>query len=522
MKKNLLLYLFAVLCTVTLFTACSDDDEPQTPTIPVDEEIAGKYKGGLDVSLVMEGGTSTPAGTVASQIITVTKAGEASVNLQITNFSFMGLDLGTINLNNCQLVETSAGVYGFTASTTMDVTGVLAADIAAEGTFSDGGLDLDLDIDNVKLAGNSVNYTVKVIYAGDKMTGNESSAAEITSFVFDREVALVDSLVLGEPVIDAASKTVTFVVADTAKAEHLAILVPTFEISKGATVTPASGVAQDFSNGKVVTYTVTAEDGTVAEWKVSVSGNMSVYSFEGWSSSGEPEGWATCNAAVSLIKAFGGMAGITYDGPMPIREDEGLEGKAALLQSIDTQGGTIMGTPVPKVTAGSMFLGTFNAFSAVTEGDAMKSTKFGIVYDKKPLKVKGYYKYTPGTDFYEGSTLNPDRADACALSAILYEVENEDETLDGNNVYSSDKIVAMAKMTDANTVTDWTEFELNLEYKKDYDPTKMYKFAVIFSASEDGAAYNAAVGSTLWIDEVTIENEGSIGLEGDETAEVVE
>ena len=52
-------------------------------------------------------------------------------------------------------------------------------------------------------------------------------------------------------------------------------------------------------------------------------------------------------------------------------------------------------------------------------------------------------------------------------------------------------------------------FELKLEYKKDkeYDPNKKYKFAVIFSASKDGAAYNAAVGSRLLIDDVTIVNE---------------
>lgn len=27
MKKNLFYYLFAVICSVTLFTSCSDDDE---------------------------------------------------------------------------------------------------------------------------------------------------------------------------------------------------------------------------------------------------------------------------------------------------------------------------------------------------------------------------------------------------------------------------------------------------------------------------------------------------------------
>lgn len=30
MKKNLFYYLFAVICSVTLFTSCSDDDEDTT------------------------------------------------------------------------------------------------------------------------------------------------------------------------------------------------------------------------------------------------------------------------------------------------------------------------------------------------------------------------------------------------------------------------------------------------------------------------------------------------------------
>lgn len=50
MKKNLFFYLFAVLCTVSLFTSCSDDDEP-TVTVPGNVDVAGDYTGTLDVNL---------------------------------------------------------------------------------------------------------------------------------------------------------------------------------------------------------------------------------------------------------------------------------------------------------------------------------------------------------------------------------------------------------------------------------------------------------------------------------------
>lgn len=518
MKKNLFFYLFAVLCTVSLFTSCSDDDEP-TVTVPGNVDVAGDYKGTLDVKLV-SAGIETPAGTVPSQLVSVIKSGENTVDLKITNFSFSGMPLGDVELNGCQLTDGGNGKYTFTATeSSMELAGVLVADVKANGTFANETLAIDLDINNIKLAGNAVPYTVKAVYEGTKQSGSESSEAKILSFVFDKEVAAVDSLVVGDVVINEESKTITFMVADTAKAEYLTALVPTIEVSDGATVTPASGVAQDFSNGKTVTYTVTAKNGTTVEYVASISGNASFYDFESWSygSSLYPEeqdcpilnGWACCNDAVLLIKKLGMLGGITYEGEYPVRpstDDVHAGEKALLLESVDTKGGDIFGTPVPKVTAATAFLGTFDAYGALG-GDPMATTSFGVMYDKQPLKVTGFYKYTPGAEFYNANgELQAGVTDKCSLSAVLYEVSSEDETLNGGNIYTSDKIVAKAVFTNDKAVEAYAPFELNLEYVKDYDSSKLYKFAVIFSASADGASYNAAVGSKLLIDDVTIIN----------------
>lgn len=517
MKKNLFFYLFAVLCTVSLFTSCSDNDEPAV-TVPVSANVAGNYKGALNVTLKMETG-DVPAGNVPAQLVSVTNAGENTVDLKISNFSFSGMQLGDIEVSGCQLTDAGNGKYTFTATSSMDVTGLLSAGIKANGVFEDKTLKLDLDIDDVKLMGSPVPYTVKVAYSGTKLSGTESSEAKILSFVFDKEVAAVDSLVVGDVVINEESKTITFMVADTAKAEYLTALVPTIEVSEKATVTPASGVAQDFSNGKTVTYTVTAENGTTVEYVASISGNASFYDFESWSygSTMYPEeqdcpilnGWACCNDAVLLIKKMGALGGITYEGEYPVRpstDDVHAGEKALLLESVDTKGGNIFGTPVPKVTAATAFLGTFNAFGALG-GDPMATTSFGVMYDKQPLKVTGFYKYTPGAEFYNANgELQAGVADKCSLSAVLYEVSSEDETLDGGNIGTPDKIVARAVFTNDKAVESYAPFELNLEYVKDYDSSKLYKFAVIFSASADGASYNAAVGSKLLIDDVTIIN----------------
>ena len=66
--------------------------------------------------------------------------------------------------------------------------------------------------------------------------------------------------------IDAAAKTIS---ATLPVGSSVTALVPTFTVSERATVTPASGVAQDFS--KVVTYTVTAEDGTTQAYTSAIT-----------------------------------------------------------------------------------------------------------------------------------------------------------------------------------------------------------------------------------------------------------
>lgn len=501
MKKNLFFYVFAVLCTMPFFTSCSDDDEDTPVVIPVSEEIAGNYKGTLDVTV-----DGQKLASVA-QRISVAESGDNAINLSIADFSFLGIEVGDIDLNNCALTPNGER-YDFTGVTTVEST-ILTADVNATGYFNNGGLHIDLDID-ATLGGQK--QAVTVTYDGTRLTGNESSAAQITSFTFDTSVA-ANAAVLSQPVIDEANATITF------KAEEggdVSALVPTIEVSAGATVTPASGSAVSFASGSA-TFTVVAEDGTSKTYTVSCSmGSLIQYDFETWATPEgamypevvNPEGWATCNDAVALIKNLGILGGITYTGEYPVRQttDAHSGSTAAMLESVDTQGGSILGQTIPKVTAGSMFLGTFNAFAAMT--DPMATTEFGILYDKKPVKVSGYYKYTPGAEFYNAAgELQADQKDACAISAVLYEVESEDETLDGSTIYTSDKIVAMASFSSGETVAEYTPFELNLEYVKDYDASKTYKFAVIFSASADGAAYNAAVGSTLYIDDVTIENE---------------
>ena len=190
MKKNLFFYLFAVLCTMPLFTSCSDDDEDAPVVVPVEEEIAGNYKGTLNVTV---DAINMPSVT---QRVSVTEAGENAINLSISNFSFSGIQIGDIDLVNCTLTE-NAGRYEFAGTTSVNAS-ILTASVEATGYFSNGSLHLDLDID-ATLGG--MQQAVKVTYDGTRLKGTESSEANILSFTFDTSVE-ANAGVISQPVIE--------------------------------------------------------------------------------------------------------------------------------------------------------------------------------------------------------------------------------------------------------------------------------------------------------------------------------
>ncbi len=105
----------------------------------------------------------------------------------------------------------------------------------------------------------NANYGSGAIFVDNIVIHELSSDAEIVAFSFAEEV---------EPaVINSTDATVTSVVSYSTAS--LNGLVPTISVSDFATISPASGVAQDFTSP--VTYTVTAEDGTTKVWTVNVS-----------------------------------------------------------------------------------------------------------------------------------------------------------------------------------------------------------------------------------------------------------
>ena len=83
--------------------------------------------------------------------------------------------------------------------------------------------------------------------------------------------------------------------------------------------------------------------------------------------------------------------------------------------------------------------------------------------------------------------------------------------LDGSNITSSDRIVLIAEMKNPGEPTEWTEFSIPFEPRsgKEFDYKKLanneYAITVVASSSKDGAFFEGAIGSTLYVDELKIE-----------------
>ena len=69
-------------------------------------------------------------------------------------------------------------------------------------------------------------------------------------------------------------------------------------------------------------------------------------------------------------------------------------------------------------------------------------------------------------------------------------------------------MVSVAKLDDAQRIEtdEWKEFEIKFENVagKSFSADKEYMFTIVFSSSKEGAIFNGAVGSELYIDEVEI------------------
>ena len=302
-------------------------------------------------------------------------------------------------------------------------------------------------------------------------------------------------------------------------------LAPVFTLSPGATVTPASGTTHDFSMGPVV-YTVTSQDGKwQRHYRVSVIPTAIVvadtlrYDFEHFELDPAsqryyiwhnvlPDGtlgndWSTANAGYRISMS----SALPEEYPTtPLLN--GYDGAGVCLRTCDT--GPFGKMANKRLAAGSMFLGAFDIRIAMS--DHLHATRFGIPFTGKPERFTGYYTYEPGPtvqDFYGNPmTGRIDTADVYAVFYRNHDAQGNEMVLFGDNILSSDLIVAVAELEYVTPTNQWTPWDVKFVYREEVDEELLanrgYSLAIVFSSSSAGGDFIGAIGSRLCIDKVRL------------------
>lgn len=323
--------------------------------------------------------------------------------------------------------------------------------------------------------------------------------------------------------IDVPSNTdqITFDVKDNADVSKMA---PMFELTPGATITPAGGTELDFSNNTRHKYVVTSEDGAWhreyyvgfgskllplkfsfenTDYYVDKAGNNKYYQWFDNSRGSDTKvyrDWATGNGGFRLS-----MGNALPEDYPTVSVDGGVSGKCVKLTTRSTGPFGVMSNM--RLAAGNLFLGEFDTKPALT--NTMAATRFGLPFDKKPLRFVGFYKYSPGETYQDkaGNAVEG-KIDHGDIYAVLY--RNHDDSgaafvLNGTDVKTNPYIVALAEIGEVNATADWTPFDLVFKYKSELDPDLLrangYSLAIVCTSSYEGADFMGAIGSTLYVDE---------------------
>lgn len=307
-------------------------------------------------------------------------------------------------------------------------------------------------------------------------------------------------------------------------------LAPQFEITQGATISPANGSVHDFSKGPVV-YTVTSEDKQWSrQYTVSFKPTVQIVSdtisfefeqaevyndtkikatyykwYETQADGTLLEYWSNANAGYAL----GNQSAAPEDYPSV--SVDGYNGRALKLTTCSVGiWGEIMHRPL---AAGNFFIGEFDVSQALT--NTLHTTLMGRPFPKKPLKVSGMYKYKAGDVFwkYVNSKIekHPEIKDRAAIYAVFYrnhDAQGNKVMLYGEDSKTNPNIVAIAEVDEIPETDTWTPFEMTFKYLTDINMEELenqgYNLTIVFTSSTDGAYYEGAPGSTIYIDSVQL------------------
>lgn len=210
--------------------------------------------------------------------------------------------------------------------------------------------------------------------------------------------------------------------------------------------------------------------------------------FDTWSQNGK--NWYP-NADASNSYWATGNEGVTTVGnsnSVPVEGSDARNGKAGKLETVTV---ALVG-----YAAGNLLIGNYST----NFNNMAASVQFGRSYNgARPVKLTGYYKYTPGTSMNKNGKIPSDRTltvDECDIYVKLW---------------SGDVLIAESHFVTNQTVSEYTQFELPIEYT---DMTKRPdKITIVATSSRYGGEFEGssmfntkvvgqvAAGSTLWVDD---------------------
>ncbi|MBO8439165.1 MAG: PCMD domain-containing protein [bacterium] len=310
--------------------------------------------------------------------------------------------------------------------------------------------------------GVTADYTIRL----SDLSAGRHSQAELLSF---RVTEPSSGYTVDEVRIDTAWREVAVVLSSAGSGVFA--FVPRIEVSPGAVLDGIrSGAA--FSFGSIEsehTFYVVSEDGSVRnEWRLTARFEPQIGNsdFEAWSSNTTPEVWATANNIVNTT----------------MKDAHGSGFCAKILTS------SAMGKPA----AGSLFLGKFD-MSNIDLSNPRSMTWFGVPFTARPESISFDYKYT--------------QVDGDMGSVVVELLNYEGSDIEYHGFGTEPGVTVLYRgAADIGVQSAWQRMTVPIGQvsSSGLDITHLH---VVFSSSKNGDKFEGGVGSTLWIDNVTLDYE---------------
>lgn len=219
--------------------------------------------------------------------------------------------------------------------------------------------------------------------------------------------------------------------------------------------------------------------------------NLSLDTWEVIANYSNPVGWETSNPGTTFIS----IANATEE------KTDVVNGSAAKLET------TSIG--ITGIASATIYTGRFE----LNLDNPASSAILGVPFDKRPSNFSFNYKYTPG-DKYEqydgakGTEING--TDSCLVYMYLQKREG-----------SKIERIGTAAMQSSETISEWTSKTLSVTYGEISNPTAGFKLRpeetgwasaettpthiiIVFASSSAGDYFRGAIGSLMYVDEISI------------------